>query len=292
MSHDARESSRSLGAPIQLYLFEGGGVETSDFSAGPFGPYAYTDAEEAVVRTHNDDPLVFEPVAVARGAISTSGTTDKTTLDVRLQDDVALADEFKVYPPSQPVNLTIFEGHIGEDPDTFQATWAGKMVSYKFVGIELQLVCEPITSALRRPILRRNWQYSCPHALYGDQCKASRPAATLTSTVESIGTARIGLPAGWNGPHAPAKYIGGMVGWTREGGVSELRAIRRLSDSDLTVHLAGPTPGLEVGDTVQVILGCNRLMGDCSTLHNNILNFGGQPWIPTQNPIGPANQFY
>jgi len=33
-------------------------------------------------------------------------------------------------------------------------------------------------------------------------------------------------------------------------------------------------------------------MDDCSFFFDNILNYGGMPWIPHKNPIGLINLYY
>jgi hypothetical protein len=44
-----------------------------------------------------------------------------------------------------------------------------------------------------------------------------------------------------------------------------------------------------------VVLGCNHQAyaeegGDCQPLHDNIVNYGGDRWIPLKNPIGNLQQ--
>jgi hypothetical protein len=121
---------------------------------------------------------------------------------------------------------------------------------------------------------------------------ANVPAAGVTST-------RVTLGAGWSGGRDPSKYAGGMVEWRTVDGTLEIRTIIRIENGGLTLLLGGPTRGLLIGADVDVILGCNHKAGisaqpdgDCLPLHNNIQNFGGQPWIPFKNPIGLVNNYY
>ena len=61
--------------------------------------------------------------------------------------------------------------------------------------------------------------------------------------------------------------------------------------------LSGLPQDLAVNDSVEVVVGCNHKAyaeddGDCQPLHDNILNYGGDRWIPLKNPIGTYNNYY
>ena len=75
-------------------------------------------------------------------------------------------------------------------------------------------------------------------------------------------------------------------------GVKETRTVAKVSNSGTEVSLRGSLRGLLVGATVGAVLGCGRNMQSCKTLHDNILNYGGQPFIPLDNPLSQKNQFY
>lgn len=274
------ESSRSRGRPVELYLFR--------YDALPTAYYAYTTAENPV--SHDD--IVYTPVPISRGAVSAAGTLDKVTLEVTTPQNVDLASLFRAYPPSQVVTLEIRQGHVDDPGTEFVVLWSGRVLGCSRESNQAKFACEPISTALRRSGLRRHYQFGCPHALYGSQCRANRIAATFTRTVVTAQGALVSLNDGWASPHTPAKFIGGMLRWTREDGIGETRTILRLSDDGNTLTCGGVLRGLTSGMSADVTLGCNHQMDDCLNLHNNIQNFGGQPWIPFKNPIGPVNNFY
>lgn len=301
MTFADRETSRTLGEPIELYLFVGAAAAVDaeiDMSAGEFGPYAYTDAESEVVY----DGVTYLPVTIDRDPIGAAGTLDKATLKVTMEAGLTLGDQFIAYPPNQVVNLFLRQGHSGDDPaepGNFPVVWTGRVLGCAHPPGETTYTCEPISTALKRPGLRRNYQVSCPHALYGPECGADRAAATIDRTVEALTQTTITLPAGWDSVHPYQKYFGGMVTWLRTDGAMEARSILSSADG-LTLRISGNTRGLEVGAGIKVILGCSRslvltagvLVGDCPDLHGNIVNYGGQPFIPTTNPLGPSSNYY
>jgi hypothetical protein len=273
------ETSRQKAMPVTLYQFI--------YNAVPLTYFAVTDAEQAIV----SDDVTYEPEPVMRDAVVSSGTLDRTTIAIRLPRDIEFSEMFRVYPPTEPVTLIIRQGHLTDtDPPEFLVVWSGRVLSVGREGDECVVTCEPVSSSLRRPGLRRHYQLGCPHVLYGDQCRANRAASTVTATVASVSGTSATLGAGWNGSFDPSKFREGIMQWTNDDGGLEKRKI--LSISGNTLSLGGLLRDLAASDTVSVILGCNHQMDDCLNLFNNIHNHGGCPWIPTKNPIGYRNNYY
>lgn len=277
MTYSQLESSRARGRPAELYLFR--------YGTEPDAFYAYTDVENAV--TYGG--VVYEPVPIKRGRVVASGSLDKTRMSVRVPLSSGVAELFRIYPPNQVVALTIRAGHLTDTDMEFPVIWKGRVLQCSRDndnGPEGDLSCEPSSTSMRRVGLRRNYQLSCPHLLYGQGdglCNAVKALATTLVTVESVGYASVGLPPGWNAGIDPKKYVGGMVTWQTDS-IREVRTILRVPD-DNTLVLAGPTRGMAALDVIEVILGCNHQPTDCADLHNNILNYGGQAAIPLKNPV-------
>lgn len=283
MTFAAYEESRDRGEPIDLYLFRYGEATNAFF--------AYTDGEQRVTFGGID----YEPLTIKRGNINASGTLDKQNMAVNTPINSGISELFKIYPPGQVVSLIIRQGHANDPDDQFLVIWTGRVLSAERDGSETTLTCESSATSMRRTILRRNYQTSCGHQLYGPECRANKVAATKTLPIIAITTNRINLQDGWSDPLPPVKYVGGMIEW-RNSGNREIRTILRVIDDKILV-LSGPTTGLKAGDQVDVIKGCNHFWTfnsdgttneaetDCIGVHNNANNFGGQPWIPTENPI-------
>lgn len=291
MTYALRETSRTKGLPAALFLFRyGAGVD--DF-------YAYTNAE----REHTHNLIDYQPVPISYGAVESSGSLDKKTLEVRTALTNEVAELFRVSPPTYSVVLTIRRGHLNDPDNEFLVEWTGRVLSCSREGSEAVFACEPISTSLRRTGLRRHWQFSCPHALYGPQCNANKAAATTTQTLVAVESAAIVLNDGWETAERAPKAHGGLVEWEGPNGTI-VRVIIAVDPDQVTLRLNGPTTGLQAGDSVDVSLGCNHRFEfdltteqfvdtDCITIHNNIQNFGGQPWIPDDNPIGTnTNKYY
>lgn len=288
MTYSTYEESREDGGPVQCYLFRYG-TEPGEY-------YAYTTHTQELTIDHGGSvgEITYEPVPAQRGNVVSNGTLDKSSLQISLDIGTDLAELFRVYPPSNVVTLTIYEGHLDDGDEEFVAVWAGRVIAAGREGSGLSLSGEPVSTQLRRPGLRRNYQYGCPLVLYGPQCGASKAAATVTSTAASIAGSMVTLAPGWEGAFPPAKFVRGVLEWVGAGGGTERRTIIRISGD--TLSLSGIPKDLAASDAVSVILGCNHKAfasqgGDCEPLHDNINAYGGQPWIPVKNVIN-ANPYY
>lgn len=288
MSFADYESSRTKGHPITLYeIFPINGQT-----------YRYTDAERDYTVPGTD--TVYTPQTIRRGSITSSGSLDKASLELRIQRRAAVSEAWRVYPPDQVVNLIIKQVHRDDPAQQALVCWTGRILSCAWAENEIILNCEPVSTSLRRTGLRRHYQIGCPHVLYGSQCAASRLAATVSDiALAAVGGTSVTLPNGWlpsafaNAGKTADKFVGGILEWTYSttaGPVTMKRTILRVSGN--VVQLTGPTTGLVAGSLANMILGCNHQTTDCMAIHGNIVNFGGQPWIPTKNPFGFTNNYY
>lgn len=271
------ETSRDLGTPVNLYLFRYGSNET-DY-------YGYTDAEQPLTIAGYS----YTPVPVDRGEVVAAGDLDNSTLQVRVQQDLPLANLFKGSPPSQVVTVTIYQGHV-DDPDLqFLVAWSGRIVSCTIEENIATLACQPASTAMRRIGLKRMYQRGCPLLLFGPECSASEAAATQTFTLFNVIGANIVLPVGWATYEAAKRYANGKATFVVSG-QKIVRSIIQVID-DRTLLLASSVPGLTAGAAATLTYGCNHQMSDCRDLHNNINNYGGQDWIPYKNPFGLVNNY-
>ena len=279
MSFNARESSRLDGRPFHLYRF----------LIGDSREIFYTNLTTEYVygTTLTGAPAVYLPLAISHGEIVSSGSLDKTVMDVRLPESGELPTLYRDHEPSGIVGLIIRQGHVSDND--FKVCFAGRVLGVSYEEADMVLECEPISSSLRRPGLTREYQYSCPLVLYGPQCRASRAAATRTSVASVVNGPLVTLPGSWAATDLKDKFVGGIAEWTDANGQKARRGIIRRDGDTLTLSSAGP---LLPGMSIDLILGCGKTMNDCRGVHNNILNYGGQPEIPLVNPIGITNNFY
>ncbi len=288
MSFEAREESRQLGTPANLYYFQFG-EETTAF-------YAFTNSD----RTITYDGIEYEPVAISNSEIQVGATPDKTSLEVELARGSAAAQRFIGFPPSTVVLLTIRQGHVDDPANEWPVVWIGRVMGSNIDAQSIcRISCEPVSTSLKRVGPRRLWMRQCGLELYGDRCKASFGAASAVFTPASFTETTITMPDGWVTPEQALNYISGVVQWAGVTGLV-IRTIVSIS-ADKILYLNAPTTDLAGGEPVTVAYGCAHIIaivdgvltGDCKDLHNNIQNFGGDAWLPEENPVqAGTNNFY
>tara|TARA_Y100000593_G_scaffold83521_2_gene157505 strand:- start:5754 stop:6590 length:837 start_codon:yes stop_codon:yes gene_type:complete len=278
VSYNEYEVSKDKGLPASLFLIEYGDTDDAFF--------AYTDADETITY----DAKSFVPIAIGRDKMEASGNLDKTALTIQLTPKASIVQLYKGQIPSHPIRLTIFQGHV--EDGNFQVVWTGRIISIGRKPPWAELTCEPISTAMRKPGLRRHYQYGCPWVLYGPECRALKSVAKVEVVPTDSGDNYVEFGSGWEGAFARNKFLNGYLQWAdSQTGILQTRTIIAFGSTNDQLVINGSIWGID-DQTVTAYLGCNHQLSDCENLHNNVINFGGMPWIPKENPTRLANQFY
>lgn len=273
MTFDATELSVEDGSPVELYEFD---YQNTYFR--------YTSAALPVVRSG----FTYEPRPIRRSAIQNTARVEKGTLTVRAFRDLGAARLFEVQPPSSMVGLRIYRRHTEDADAEFAAIWSGRVLVASWSGNEVELECEPLTISLRRPGLRRYYQRSCPHILYGVGCNlVAADFSTVVNTFTVVDELTIDVNDLVLDPDN--YYAGGYIEYENAStGKTEFRTVRTSSAGRL--NLALPALGLLGATEMTVYRGCAHNVDACKTF-NNLDNYGGQPYIPLRNPFGGTTVF-
>lgn len=280
MSYTDFEMERAEGQPATLYLIQWGTASSSIF--------AYTDSDIPIVY----DGITYEPTVIGRAAIEASGGLDRKSLEIDITPKAGFITMYANYPPSVKVGLTIMQGHITDDTEDYRVVWTGVIKNVNREPPYAKIVGEPLDSLMARPGLRRYYMYGCPHVLYSTRtCRANKETHKRLLTPTFIGSNFIRFGAGWEGAIAREKYIGGYIEWTDLQGNTQIRTVVKFGATQNEL-LIGNSRELAAGQQVALYAGCNRQTSDCKDLHNNYVNYGGQPFIPLENPVDFVNRFY
>lgn len=268
MSYDTVENSVDSSEPIELFEFSVYGFVRR-----------YTSADRDIMFESN---LYVHHEGLGRGPIEDTGRVDESFIEIDAREDFEISALFDPYPTEDPVNLVIKRLQIAESEA--KAVWYGRVasVSWPRIGVS-QLRCEHYLSAFNRPGLKRKVQKSCPHLLYGPECRANPAPHTQIITVSAINGRQI-VSAGLT-PLGDGWGNGGVLLWEYPTGKVNKRGMwNHVGDHlDLTYPVQGLTPGT----AVTVIRGCDHVYsvdgtgesatesGDCKTVHNNTANYGG-----------------
>lgn len=264
MTYDSLERSMQSGAPVELYEFTRGTTV-----------YRYTSAD--VVQTVGANSYAVEPLR--RGKIETSAERARNSLTIECRRNFPIADLFRISPPSDVIAAVVKRKHRTDG--TIAVIWSGRVLNCSFEGARASLICEPSSSSLKRPGLRRLYQRGCPHVLYAQgagQCNVTRAAHSTTTTVSAVSGLVLSVAALGAKP-----WAGGFVEWEESAGSIERRFISSFSGLDLTLSQA--FQGITIGATVTVSPGCDHTSSTCAAVYANLPNYGGFPFMPDKNPF-------
>ena len=286
MTFAQKNTSEEDGNKAVLYRFDYGGNL----------PFLYTDWD--VPLQHNGE--TYEATyGIGREGLEQSGTLDAADVPIDIDPRAPIVAYFANGGRTANMGVQVFERHV-DDGETL-LIFVGKVISTeRSQSGAMRLICEPEITSLRRPGLRRNYQYTCPWLLFSQEpgeCGVNEATFLRTEPTISVGGNTITLGPTWFGAVPENKYLNGYVRWTHNSnGRVERRTVRAL-DSVIpnTLILSGTVVGLANGENVEVLPGCNHLRGsggDCTEIYANDVNYGGQDRIPKQNPTGFTNVYY
>jgi hypothetical protein len=227
---------------------------------------------------HNGD--TYEPAPISYGSIKQGSERAKLKVKIELPATLPVAANWRPYPPSDAVVLTIFNRHVGETDALVE--WMGRVVGPEFDGPLLELTGEPSTTSNRRKGNVRTWQRGCGLVLYGagnGMCNVDKAAHAVAASLTAV--TGLSLTAAAFGALPAGRLAGGFVEWERADGLVEFRTIKGHVGSTVTLDYGGLdlAPGL----AVTAYPGCAHNWADCG-YYSNQPNYGGDLWMPIKGP--------
>lgn len=230
MTSEARERSWSDGKPIHLFRFTRGNIS-----------WYYTSADRD--QEYLDE--TWTTAAINRSAIRQGSDSAQLTIKVTLPSTLPVANNWRPFPPSEAVVLTIFVRHAGEDDAL--AEWVGRVVAPKFSGPVLELSGEPSTTRNRRNGNLRRSQPGCDLVLYGQgdgQCNLNPEVEPVPGVVGAVAELTLNVTAS-GFASASRSLAGGVLEWVdieaSDSANPEAEPIEHLRSRPIVAH-AGRRP--------------------------------------------------
>jgi len=236
---------------------------------------------------------IYEPAVIGHGNRENQTELSKENLEVKINLEHPMANDLLTYFGDDIMILTLF---IKLDSGV-EVGWKGRYVSQKPLGNQLSIIIESVFTSLRRPGLRARYQKTCRHALYRTLgCKLNVEDFAYESILDSI-LGRTLIVSGAS-LQPDGFYIGGMI---RASSDNSLRWIVNHVGDTLTLVRSfekleedyagyGVNYGGSYGGTiVKIYPGCDHTRATCISKFDNVLNYGGFPWIPGKNPMGETS---
>jgi len=269
-TYDTLESSLELGRPVELYRFAIGSEE-----------YLYTTSEDEI-------PIgleIFTPESIRRNSTVAQGRDERQReLTITLPASNPFASQWKEVAPGLPGFVTIIRVQRDETPSigTTQAVEFNGIVrgaEFPEDGQEIILGITSEEAATGRPIPRFSFSAVCNHFLYDPGCGVDPNAHKVTAAVSAESGSNITVPG--VGAFADQTFRGGYV---KPFGLTDFRLITSQVGDVLTLNRSFKNSIL--GLTVDAFKGCDFIIdSDCLNVFNNVIEFGGFPFVPTKNPF-------
>lgn len=265
---DDDERSASQGRPIDLYTI-----------STPTVVYRLTSHAVDVSFAGS----TYTALTMSRGAQQVAQDLTGRELVVYLPITHALVQRFAATGiPEREVLITLVR--LQEKSQQAFQQWTGFACG---LSIDGHLAAFRVPSAtddafkIRLPTIRA--QKLCNHILYDDRCQISRASFQVPTIISSGSSSTTLVVASMAGhPDAWAAPAGEIVHTTS----GERRQI--IDQVGTTLTLNAPFATAVNGDAVTVFASCKHDLNDCQVKFNNVVNFGGMPWLNSAaNPYVP-----
>lgn len=266
---DDLEQSVSDSVPVEAYKF-----------IGSFKTYRYTSTNAPIDVASGPGGEIerYRPVAVTRSRIKAGTQEDKgLALDLEIPFDTEVVLDY-AYSQTPPKLLLEIYRQQSREPTAFSLYWRGLVRGFQVTDRVAKIQVPSIFSlALQGVVPSVYYQSTCNHVLYNERCTISRAANKFDTIVGGVAGTTINLPTS---PTTDGDLAAGEIVNNRTG---ERRLILSNVGTVLTVGYA--FVDIRPGDNITLYRGCDHSLATCKAKFNNVINFGGHPYIPPDNPF-------
>jgi uncharacterized phage protein (TIGR02218 family) len=267
MTYEAYEDSVYSGEPVELYEFQ--------YEEGS-STYRYTSSNED--QTYQG--YTYYAIAINRNTLEQSQDVARASLTITMPSSNNFVTQFIVEPPFVKIGFILRRFQAQDADDEVNSIWVGRVINVEQKEGLTEIRCESSYSSLKRPTLRRLYQASCAHVLYQSVCAIDKSSFETTGTLTDISGNTI--TSALFATQADGYFAGGFIEYT-----SSSIVVRRfiINHEGSVATLSLPLYSVSTGATISAYPGCDHTMSTCLNKFSNLDNFGGQPWIPTKNPL-------
>lgn len=278
-NYETKEASFGSSQPVEIYKFYFGD-ET----------YCMTSADIDISWQGN----TYLKSSIKRGDLEGLSNPESGTLDMTMALPNSLVQQVLTVPPSMPINLIISRAQRSDLSD-FRQVWVGRVRAHEVVGQEVHLHGISILHREYRIGNPIRYQKACAYALYDEyNCQVSPETLKITCNPVIVTASKVSSPSlVWTAASIPSGmkegwFVGGFV--TYSDTVSNVNGKRAIIDYDHVNGVITVFPGLRgftSGASMEFHPGCRHDTYDCHNKFNNLLNYGGDPILPLEDPYDP-----
>lgn len=225
-------------------------------------------------------------------AVEVARNVLRSSLTIQLPWSCAFVQDCLTARPDEPIAIINYRGHAsvttyGEGTygagiyagGGYVAWWRGYVRSCRFAEQRrAEIVCVPTLRSLGHTGLILRYGKACQVPLYSTPCGLTQATYAQTGTVGTVSGTTV--TATVFGTEADGYWVGGTLETS-----SAQRMIIAHSGTSVTLASAFSDTELAVGTSFTAYPGCDHTIATCKARFDNLLNYRGQPHIPTQNPV-------
>jgi len=277
MTFESQEESIQSARPVELYEVVVGNTT-----------FRFTNSERAI----SFSGQTFQPVPADRTQPTVNQDEPGAEVELRLPTNHPTTQALTLLfvpraPEAGDTRVRMWKTHQGDPDSEFQLFYVGFVVSanYDNGGLVTEFKCQSLGALFTLQGPRKTWGTQCNHELYDSECRLEAADFTSVGTVSAV--AADGVTYTVSG--VPSPTVRFNAGEFRKQGTLATRLIVGYTAPD-TFVLQYPAPEIQVGDTVEVIEGCEHNLTDCQAFPNaaeasgtNVENYGASPFTPPLN---------
>lgn len=198
--------------------------------------------------------------------------TNITLQDIRDGSYVGATTEIAIVKWDAPSGgkMVLFGGEMksltDDDQDNFSFEIRGIFSGERFIEVDIY---SPV----------------CRAQLGDSRCRYNIDSLKLTGQVSAvISDFKFTLTSIVNGSISKVYWNDGTCQFTSGANNGVAIEVAKRVNNDFTLVLPAPLD-IQVGDTVQIWPGCDKTLGSCRDLYNNVINFQGEPFIPSPDGL-------
>jgi len=256
MAFDDDELSVSDSAPVELYTF----VTNT-------GTYRLTSYDANVIHLGN----TYLSVPMVRTSVETDAANMAKEVFVELPvSDPVIRNHLPAMPRTFTLEILRKQLVSGET----RVLWQGVVTSITASGLVAKVRSPGLADdALSTPVPSAFFQSTCNHILYDLRCGKLRTDFDLVTTVTAVSGRNVTVAS--IGGNPDGFFVGGDVLRAAD---SDRRLIKAQSGTTLTLDAPFP-PTIALPASVTLFAGCDHTIRTCRDKFDNVLNFGGHPYI-------------
>jgi uncharacterized phage protein (TIGR02218 family) len=228
------------------------------------------------------DGNTYTASPIRRESIAVSSSSDPQDMQLTLPVSHALVERY-LYPSGPPITIAVRVLRYQVTSGQYETIRYGMATSLSINGnVASLLVPGRAAAAGRRRLPTVTAGRSCSHILYDQGCLVARASFKVATTIASFSGRTVTVASMGANPD----------GWATFGELVRVSTGERILIADQTgnvLTLQLPLVGLAGGESVEVYAGCAHDVATCALKFDNVVNFGGQPHMPTTNTFKPPN---